>query len=235
MQQSVHRNCEYTAPDETALCNLASIALPRFVRETGLDASHHAKHLMGSLDHKGRMFDFEKLSDVVKTVTRNLNKVIDINYYPVETARRSNLRHRPIGLGVQGLADTIILLGSAFDSKEAKQLNKYAHIQRLFLILTGWAGGCGHVKLCLFSRDIFEAIYFSALTATKQLAKAKRPYQTYEGSPICRDPAMHREYGAHAWSGCTVLIRSGYGAAMHRWLTICTSNACRLRTSRQRL
>lgn len=81
---------------------------------------------MGSLDHKSRMFDFDKLADVVKTVTRNLNKVIDINYYPVETARRSNMRHRPIGLGVQGLADTFILLGLAFDSAEAKQLNKCA-------------------------------------------------------------------------------------------------------------
>lgn len=98
----------------------------RFVRERGLDASHQAKRLMGSLDHKGRMFDFDKLADVVKTVTRNLNKVIDINYYPVETARRSNMRHRPIGLGVQGLADTFILLGLAFDSAEAKQLNKCA-------------------------------------------------------------------------------------------------------------
>lgn len=79
---------------------------------------------MGSLDHANRMFDFEKLASVVSTVARNLNKVIDINYYPVETARRSNMRHRPIGLGVQGLADTFILLGLPFDSDEAQQLNR---------------------------------------------------------------------------------------------------------------
>lgn len=96
----------------------------RFVREKNLDSCHQAKKLMGSLDHANRMFDFEKLASVVSTVTRNLNKVIDINYYPVETARRSNLRHRPVGLGVQGLADTFILLGLPFDSAEAQQLNR---------------------------------------------------------------------------------------------------------------
>lgn len=79
---------------------------------------------MGSLDHASRMFDFEKLASVVSTVTLNLNKVIDVNYYPVETARRSNMRHRPVGLGVQGLADTFILLGLPFDSDEAQQLNR---------------------------------------------------------------------------------------------------------------
>jgi hypothetical protein len=79
---------------------------------------------MGSLDSENRMFDFEKLASVVSTVTRNLNKVIDINYYPVETARNSNMRHRPIGLGVQGLADTFILLGLPFDSAEAQKLNR---------------------------------------------------------------------------------------------------------------
>lgn len=109
----------------------------RFVRETGLDASHQAKRLMGSLDHKGRMFDFEKLSEVVATVTRNLNKVIDINYYPVETARRSNMRHRPVGLGVQGLADTFILLGLAFDCEEAKQLNKCVQLLWQCVVMIG--------------------------------------------------------------------------------------------------
>ena len=84
---------------------------------------------MGSLDHANRMFDFEKLASVVSTVTRNLNKVIDINYYPVETARNSNMRHRPIGLGVQGLADTFILLGLPFDSDEAQKLNRWVVTQ----------------------------------------------------------------------------------------------------------
>lgn len=92
---------------------------------------------MGSLDHKGRMFDFEKLSEVVATVTRNLNKVIDINYYPVETARRSNMRHRPVGLGVQGLADTFILLGLAFDCEEAKQLNKCVQLLWQCVVMIG--------------------------------------------------------------------------------------------------
>jgi ribonucleoside-diphosphate reductase subunit M1 len=96
----------------------------RFVREKDLDNLHQAKKLLGSLDHRNRMFDFNKLAEVVATVTRNLNKVIDINYYPVETARRSNMRHRPIGLGVQGMADMFLLLGLPFDSPKAKQLNK---------------------------------------------------------------------------------------------------------------
>ena len=97
------------------------------MRQKDLPATHQAKKLMGSRDHKNRMFDFDKLIEVTSTVTRNLNKVIDINHYPVETARNSNMRHRPIGLGVQGLADTFILLGLPFDSPEAQQLNKCAH------------------------------------------------------------------------------------------------------------
>ncbi len=127
---------EYTSSDEVAVCNLASIALSRFVTN-------------GQFDH-------QKLYDVTTTVTKNLNKVIDINYYPVEEARRSNMRHRPIGIGVQGLADTFILLRMPFDSDAAKSLN----------------------------RDIFETIYFAAVTASKDLAKANGPYETFPGSPM---------------------------------------------------
>jgi len=129
---------EYTSPDEIAVCNLASIALPRFVRD-------------------GK-FDFQKLNEVTQVATRNLNKIIDRNYYPVEEARRSNMRHRPIGLGVQGLADAFILLRLPFDSDEARQLN----------------------------RDIFETIYFAALTASKDLGKQLGPYETFEGSPVSK-------------------------------------------------
>jgi ribonucleoside-diphosphate reductase alpha chain len=127
---------EYTAPDEIAVCNLASIALPRFV-------------------NKGK-FDHQRLFEITYVVTKNLNRIIDINYYPVEEARRSNMRHRPIGIGVQGLADAFIMLQMSFESDEARQLN----------------------------RDIFETIYYAALTASKDLAKEHGPYETYEGSPI---------------------------------------------------
>ncbi|HHJ51284.1 MAG TPA: ribonucleoside-diphosphate reductase subunit alpha, partial [Phaeodactylibacter sp.] len=127
---------EYTAPDEVAVCNLASIALPKFVRED-------------------RSFDFDKLVEITRVLTRNLNKVIDINYYPIPEARKSNLRHRPIGIGVQGLADAFILMRYPFDSEEARQLN----------------------------RDIFETIYFAALTESCQLAKEEGPYETFPGSP----------------------------------------------------
>jgi len=129
---------EYTAPDEVAVCNLASIALPRFVNN-------------GAFDH-------QKLFDITYVATKNLNKIIDINYYPVPEARNSNLRHRPIGLGVQGLADAFILLGYPFESEEARLLN----------------------------REIFETIYYAALTASKDLAKVNGPYSSYEGSPISK-------------------------------------------------
>ena len=129
---------EYTAPDEVAVCNLASIALPKFV-----------------IDGK---FDHEKLFKVAYRVTKNLDKVIDANYYPVAEARNSNMRHRPIGIGVQGLADTFILLRQAFESAEAKQLNK----------------------------DIFETIYYAALTASKDLAIENGPYESYKGSPVSK-------------------------------------------------
>jgi ribonucleoside-diphosphate reductase subunit M1 len=98
------------------------------VRKKDCGSEYQEKKLVGSRDHKHRMFDFDKLVEVTSTVTRNLNKVIDVNQYPVETARTSNLRHRPIGLGVQGLADAFILLGLPFDSEEAKQLNKCASL-----------------------------------------------------------------------------------------------------------
>ena len=127
---------EYTAPDEVAVCNLASIALPKFV-----------------IDGK---FDHEKLFNVTYRVTRNLDKVIDANYYPVPEARNSNMRHRPIGIGVQGLADAFILMRHAFDSPEAKQLNK----------------------------EIFETIYYAAVTASKDLAIENGPYETWKGSQI---------------------------------------------------
>ena len=115
---------EYTSPDEVAVCNLASIAVPKFVKED-------------------RTFDHDKLFEVTYRVTRNLNRVIDRNYYPIPEARNSNMRHRPIGLGVQGLADAFILMRFPFDSDEARQLNK----------------------------DVFETIYYAACTASKDMAK----------------------------------------------------------------
>ena len=129
---------EYTAPDEVAVCNLASLALPTFV-----DAAHAE-------------YDFERLHEVAQVVVRNLNKIIDVNHYPVEEARRSNFRHRPIALGVQGLADAFLALRLPFDSEQAKLLN----IQ------------------------IFETIYHAALTASCDLAKIHGPYSTYKGSPV---------------------------------------------------
>ncbi|HUM47334.1 MAG TPA: ribonucleoside-diphosphate reductase subunit alpha, partial [Chitinophagales bacterium] len=129
---------EYTAPDEVAVCNLASIALSRFVKD-------------GAFDHN-------KLFEVTKVVTRNLNRIIDGNYYPVEAAKKSNMRHRPIGIGVQGLADAFIQLRLAFDSPEAQQLNK----------------------------EIFETIYYAAVTASKDLAAIDGAYETYEGSPMSK-------------------------------------------------
>ncbi|KAI3723103.1 hypothetical protein L2E82_34451 [Cichorium intybus] len=147
---------EYTSPTETAVCNLASIALPRYVREKGVPAESQPSKLVGSRGSNNRYFDFDKLAEVTSTVTINLNKIIDVNYYPVETAKRSNLRHRPIGIGVQGLADTFILLGMPFDSPEAQQLNK----------------------------DIFETIYYHALKASSELAEKEGTYETYVGSPV---------------------------------------------------
>jgi ribonucleoside-diphosphate reductase alpha chain len=127
---------EYTSKDEVAVCNLASLALPKFV-----------------IDGK---FDHQKLFDVTYQVTKNLNKIIDNNYYPVPEARNSNMRHRPIGIGVQGLADALILLRLPFDSEEAQAVN----------------------------REIFETLYYASMTASKDLAKEHGPYETYEGSPV---------------------------------------------------
>nr|MBA3707158.1 ribonucleoside-diphosphate reductase subunit alpha [Bacteroidota bacterium] len=129
---------EYTAADEIAVCNLASIALPRFVED-------------GKFDH-------QKLFSVTYTITKNLNKIIDRNYYPVAEARNSNLRHRPIGIGVQGLADAFILMRFPFDSPEAIQLNK----------------------------EIHETIYYASMTASKDLAKVDGPYETFKGSPVSK-------------------------------------------------
>ncbi|KXZ49835.1 hypothetical protein GPECTOR_19g286 [Gonium pectorale] len=147
---------EYTSPDEIAVCNLASIALPRFVREQGSQPGWESKKLVGSLDAPNRFFDFDKLAEMTKMITRNLNKIIDVNYYPHPKAQKSNMRHRPIGLGVQGLADTFILLGMPFDSPEAAELNS----------------------------QIFEVIYHSALSASCELAERDGTYETYAGSPV---------------------------------------------------
>ena len=130
---------EYTSPDEVAVCNLASIALNKFVKDD-------------------MTYDHQKLYEITKVITRNLNKVIDVNYYPVEEARNSNMRHRPIGIGVQGLADTFILMRHAFDSPEAKQLNS----------------------------EIFETIYFAAMESSMEIAQKEGPYKTYEGSPVSK-------------------------------------------------
>jgi ribonucleoside-diphosphate reductase alpha subunit len=129
---------EYTAPDEIAVCNLGSVALPKFVKD-------------GSFDHN-------KLFEVSYQLTINLNKIIDANYYPVPETKKSNMRHRPIGIGVQGLADAFILMRYPFDSADAKRLNI----------------------------EIFETIYYAACTASKDLAKIQGVYETFEGSPASK-------------------------------------------------
>lgn len=138
---------EYTSEDEIAVCNLASISLPMFVED-------------GKFNH-------ELLYNVTKRVTRNLNKVIDRNYYPVPEAENSNMRHRPVGLGVQGLADAFIMMRLPFTSDEAKQLNQ----------------------------DIFETIYFAAVTASMEMAKEEGPYSTFEGSPISQGEFQFNLWG----------------------------------------
>ncbi|MGM0634542.1 MAG: ribonucleoside-diphosphate reductase subunit alpha [Bacteroidota bacterium] len=138
---------EYTSPDEVAVCNLASIALPKFVKN-------------GSFDHK-------ELYKITKRVIRNLNKVIDRNYYPVKEAENSNMRHRPVGLGIQGLADTFIKLRMPFTSDEAKALNQ----------------------------EIFETLYFASVTASMELAKEEGPYSTFEGSPISKGEFQYNLWG----------------------------------------
>ncbi len=148
---------EYTDENEIAVCNLASLALPRYVKE----------------ENGHKVFDHQKLFDVTYHVTKNLNKVIDINYYPVPEARNSNMRHRPIGLGVQGLADTFIHLRMPFESDEARGLNK----------------------------DIFETIYFAAMTASKDLAKKNGAYETFKGSPLSEGKFQFDLWGVTPESG----------------------------------
>ncbi|MGB5942108.1 MAG: ribonucleoside-diphosphate reductase subunit alpha [Leeuwenhoekiella sp.] len=138
---------EYTSKDEVAVCNLASIALPMFVKN-------------GAFDHK-------ELYRITKRVTKNLNKVIDRNYYPVKEAENSNMRHRPIGLGIQGLADTFIQLRLPFTSPEAKNLNQ----------------------------EIFETLYFAAVTASMELAKEEGAYSTFRGSPIAQGQFQYNLWG----------------------------------------
>jgi ribonucleoside-diphosphate reductase subunit M1 len=130
------------------VCNLASIALNRYVRDD-------------------KTFDFEKLVEVTRVATRNLNRIIDVNYYPLPEARNSNMRNRPIGIGVQGLADAFILMRYPFDSDEAIQLNK----------------------------DIFEAIYYGALSESCAQAKLHGPYETYAGSPVSRGQLQFDMWG----------------------------------------
>ncbi|MDX1478629.1 MAG: ribonucleoside-diphosphate reductase subunit alpha [Saprospiraceae bacterium] len=149
---------EYTAPDEVAVCNLASISLAKFV--------------------ENKQFDHQKLFDVTRVITRNLNKVIDLNYYPIPEARNSNLRHRPIGIGVQGLADAFIMMRYPFDSPEARKLN----------------------------REIFETIYFAALTESCALAARDGHYETYPGSPASKGILQYDMWGVEPsdrwdWAG----------------------------------
>jgi len=157
---------EYTSEDEVAVCNLASIALPKFVSEEG-------------------DFDHQQLYEITKVATRNLNKVIDINYYPVPEARKSNLKHRPIGIGVQGLADTFIKMRMPFDSKEARKLNK----------------------------EIAETIYFGAMEASMELSKAAKPYESYKGSPVSKGIFQFDMWGVTPsserwdWNGLKQLVK----------------------------
>ncbi len=143
---------EYTANDEVAVCNLASIAIPMFIDE----------------DEKGnKFFNHQNLYEVTKKITRNLDTVIDRNYYPVKEAENSNFRHRPIGLGIQGLADAFIILRMPFTSDEAKKLNE----------------------------EIFETIYFAAVTSSMEIAKEKEPYSTFKGSPMSQGEFQFNMWG----------------------------------------
>jgi ribonucleoside-diphosphate reductase alpha chain len=143
---------EYTAKDEVAVCNLASIAIPMFIEE----------------DEKGnKFFNHQSLFEVTKKITRNLDTVIDRNYYPVKEAENSNFRHRPIGLGIQGLADAFIILRMPFTSDEAKKLNE----------------------------EIFETIYFAAVTSSMEIATEKEPYSTFKGSPMSEGEFQFNMWG----------------------------------------
>jgi len=160
---------EYTAPDEVAVCNLASINLRLFARA------------------EDKTYDFDELIRVTKVATKNLNKVIDNGFYPVPEAERSNLRHRPIGLGVQGLADAFLALRMPFDSPEARQLN----------------------------RDIFETMYFAAMTASCELAEVEGAYETYPGSPVSKGEFQFDMWNeepnpklGHDWEGLREKVRT---------------------------
>jgi ribonucleoside-diphosphate reductase subunit M1 len=206
---------EFTSPEETAVCNLASLALPRYVVEEPLPASAGGDaaaaaapvaapgappgvvagsgaapsapaRLFGSLNAPRRRFDHAAFAAVVRHATRNLNRIIDVNFYPVPQARASNMKHRPIGLGVQGLADVFIMLGMPFDSPAAAQLNK----------------------------EIFETLYFAALSESCDLAKEEGPYESYAGSPVSRGVLQHDMWGVtdspggdrHDWAGLRARI-----------------------------
>jgi len=147
---------EYTDSNEVAVCNLASIALPSFASTK-----------------EGEEYNFQKLYEVTKVATKNLNKVIERNYYPVEEARHSNMKHRPVGLGVQGLADTFLMMRLPFESEQAKRLNE----------------------------DIFETIYFAACEASCELAAVEGPYETYEGSPASKGVLQFDMWGRKPKSG----------------------------------
>merc|ERR1711899_337469 len=156
---------EYSSPDEIAVCNLASIAVNAFV------------------DKEKRTYDFEQLKRVAKVATKNLNKIIEVNFYPVEEARNSNMRHRPIGIGIQGLADAYILMRLPFESEEA----------------------------CLLNKQIFETIYYGALEASCELAQVDGPYSTYQGSPVSQGKLQYDMWGVtptdlHDWSALKAKI-----------------------------
>merc|ERR1719189_2849136 len=155
---------EYSAPDEVAVCNLASIAVNMYVKPD-------------------KTFDFDRLKHVAKVVTRNLNKIIDVNYYPVVEARNSNMRHRPVGIGIQGLADAYILMRYPFESEEVALLNK----------------------------QIFETIYYGALEASCEIAEKEGAYSTYAGSPVSKGQLQYDMWGVtptslHDWAALKAKI-----------------------------
>merc|ERR1719237_1030874 len=156
---------EYSSKDEVAVCNLASIAVNQFVNVST------------------RTYDFKRLKEITKIATRNLNKIIDANFYPVPEARKSNMRHRPIGIGVQGLADAFILLRHPFESEEAMKLNK----------------------------QIFETIYYGAMEASSELAEKYGAYETYEGSPVSKGVFQYDMWKVsptelHDWSALKKMV-----------------------------
>eukprot|EP01018_Ginkgo_biloba_P026513 Gb_38108 [translate_table: standard] len=150
------KSIEFTSPTEAVVCNLASIALLRFV----VPIESHPSKLAGSRGYRNHYFDFNKLAEI-----------IDVNFYPIETGKQSNIRHRPIGIGVQGLAGTFILLGMTFDLKEAQNLNK----------------------------DIFETIYYHALKASAELSVKEGPYETYFRSPGILQPDIWGVKPSNRW------------------------------------